>query len=126
MKIDYVLNTDGINVVDAYSPGTIVVSKVSYHSSLILCTTEIIDDWPPQTCSELTVKHLQQVISLDPEVVLLGTGTKIVFPDDDILSPFTQNHIGYEIMDTGAACRSYNFLVAEGRRAVAALFMIGQ
>lgn len=126
MKIDFVLNTDGINIVDAYSPGTIVVRKVSYHSSLILCATEIIDNWPPQTCSELTTQHLHHVISLDPEIVLLGTGSKILFPDDEILRPITENHIGYEVMDTGAACRSYNFLVAEGRRAVAALFMIGQ
>jgi len=126
MKIDFVLNTDGINIVDAYSQGAIVVSKVPYHSSLILSATDIIDDWPPQTCTELTAQHLQQVIILDPEIVLLGTGSKIVFPGDDILQPITSNRIGYEIMDTGAACRSYNFLVAEGRRVVAALFMIVQ
>jgi len=126
MKIDYVLNTDGINIVDAYSMGAIVVSRETYGSSLILCATGIIDDWPPQTCSELTAQHLQQVISLDPEIVLLGTGSKIVFPAAEILQPLTTNRIGYEIMDTGAACRSYNFLVAEGRQVVAALFMIGQ
>lgn len=126
MKIDYVLNSDGINLVDAYSEGAVVVSKETYRSSLILCATDIIDDWPPQTCSELTAQHLQQVVSLEPEIVLLGTGLKIVFPEDEILQPITTNRIGYEIMDTGAACRSYNFLVAEGRRVVAALFMIGQ
>ena len=126
MKIDYVLNADGINIIDAYTKSAIVVSKVTYHSSLILCATDIIDDWPPQTCSELTAQHLHQVISLDPEIVLLGTGSKIVFPEDEILQPIISNRIGYEIMDTGGACRSYNFLVAEGRRVVAALFMIGR
>lgn len=126
MKIDYVLNTDDIKIVDAYSDGAVIVGRVSYHSSLILSATDIIDDWPPQTCSELSPEHLQPVISLDPEIVLLGTGSKIVFPEDEILRPITSNRIGYEIMDTGAACRSYNFLVAEGRRVVAALFMIGQ
>lgn len=126
MKIDYVRNSDGINVVDAYSEGSVVVNKVMYNSSLILSASDIIDDWAPETCSELTLDHLHQVISLDPEIVILGTGSKIIFPDDGILQPISSNGIGYEIMDTGAACRSFNFLVAEGRHVVAALFMIGQ
>ena len=126
MKIDYVLKSDGLNIVDAYSQGAVVISNVTYQSSLILCATDIINDWPPQTSAELTAHHLQQVISLDPEIVLLGTGSEIVFPPDEVLQPVISNRIGYEIMDTGAACRSYNFLVAEGRRVVAALFMIGQ
>lgn len=126
MKIDFVRNSDGINVVDAYSEGFVVVNKVTYNSSLILCATDIIEDWPPETCSELTPHHLHQVISLDPEIVILGTGSKIIFPDNEIMQPISSNRIGYEIMDTGAACRSYNFLVAEGRHVVAALFMIGQ
>ena len=126
MKIDYVLKSDGLNIVDAYSQGAVVISNVTYQSSLILCATDIINDWPPQTSAELTAQHLQQVISLDPEIMILGTGSKIVFPPDEVLQPVISNQIGYEIMDTGAACRSYNFLVAEGRRVVAALFMIGQ
>ena len=126
MKIDYVRNSEGINVVDAYSEGSVVVNKVTYSSSLILSATNIIDDWAPESCSELIPHHLHQVISLDPEIVILGTGSKIIFPEDEILQPISSNRIGYEIMDTGAACRSYNFLVAEGRHVVAALFMIGQ
>ena len=126
MKIDYVLKSDGLNIVDAYSQGAVVISNVTYQSSLILSATDIINDWPPQTSAELTAQHLQQVISLDPEIMILGTGSKIVFPPDEVLQPVISNQIGYEIMDTGAACRSYNFLVAEGRRVVAALFMIGQ
>ena len=126
MKIDYVLKSDGLNIVEAYSQGTVVVSNVTYQSSLILSATDIINDWPPQTCTDLTAQHLQQIISLDPEIMILGTGSKIVFPPDEVLQPIVSNRVGYEVMDTGAACRSYNFLVAEGRRVVAALFMIGQ
>ena len=126
MKIDFVANAGSSNIVDAYSDAAIVVDRKSYHSSLILSATRIIDDWPPQTCQELTARHLQPVVTMDPEIVLIGTGSKIVFPEDETLLPITSNRIGYEIMDTGAACRSYNYLVAEGRRVVAALFMIGR
>ena len=126
MKIDYLRNSEGINVVDAYFEGAVVVNQVTYTSSLILSATDIIDDWDPETCSELTPHHMHQVISLEPEIVILGTGSKIIFPRDEILQPMSSHRIGYEIMDTGAACRSYNFLAAEGRHVVAALFMIGQ
>jgi len=125
MKIDIVRDAGGINIVNAYSEGTIVIDNVAYSSSLILSATHIIDDWHPQEFLELTASHLEQVISLAPEIFILGTGRGLIFPDDEILSPITSNRIGYEVMDTGAACRSYNFLVAEGRHVVAALFMIG-
>lgn len=125
MKIDFVRDTGGINIINAYSEGSILVGNATYSSSLILSANDIIDDWPPQAFPELNSSHLEQVISLSPEIILLGTGQKILFPDAAIMSPITSNRIGYEIMDTGAACRSFNFLVAEGRHVVAALFMIG-
>ena len=63
-------------------------------------------------------------LEIMPEVLLIGTGQKLVFPDQKILLPLYHAGIGHEIMDTGAACRSYNFLVGEGRHVAAALFMI--
>jgi len=67
---------------------------------------------------------MEQIMSLDPEIVILGTGRELHFPAESITRPLAENNIGLEIMDTGAACRSYNFLVGEGRRVVAALLMI--
>ena len=125
MKIDIIRDSDRINIVNAYSNGAIIVGNTTFRSSLVLGATEIIDDWPPQSFPDLTPAHLEQVLSLEPEIILFGTGSSIQFPDEDLLMPVTSRQIGYEIMDTGAACRSYNFLVSEGRNAVAALFMIG-
>ena len=67
---------------------------------------------------------MEDILLLSPEVLILGTGQSLVFPDDHILCPLIDNQIGYEIMDTGAACRSFNYLLGEGREVVAALFMI--
>ena len=84
----------------------------------------IIDDWPPRTFADLAVQHIQVLLNLEPEIILLGTGSSLRFPDNDILQPVYSGHIGLEIMDTGAACRAYNFLSAEGRKVIAALLQI--
>lgn len=92
--------------------------------SLILTGQQVITDWEPSQPGELTAAHLEAVLSLDPELVLLGTGSRQQFPPMDILQPLHQARIGIEVMDTAAACRTFNILVAEGRHVVAALMMI--
>jgi len=124
MKIDIDRNTEGINRIHAYSTGSIVIAETNYNSSLILSSDTIIDDWPPETIFQLKQDDLDQIIELDPELVLLGTGSHLHFPDHTITMAFYSRNIGIEVMDTGAACRAFNFLAAEGRRVVAALFMI--
>ena len=57
--------------------------------------------------------------------MLLGTGSRLHFPPAAVLMPLIAAQIGYEVMDTGAACRTFNVLAGEGRRVVAALLLIG-
>jgi uncharacterized protein len=92
--------------------------------SLILTGRQVITEWEPKRLTELTESHLELVLSLDPELVLLGTGAKQQFPAMEILTALHRAQIGVEIMDTAAACRTFNILVAEGRHVVAALIMI--
>jgi uncharacterized protein len=92
--------------------------------SLILTERQVITDWEPNQLAELTAAHLEEVLSLDPELVLLGTGARQQFPAMEILTIFHRAQIGIEVMDTAAACRTFNILVAEGRHVVAALMMI--
>lgn len=89
--------------------------------SFIIAPRHLIRDWPPQRFEELAEAHLQLLTSLSPEVVLLGTGARLRFPNSAWLAGFHQQRIGVEIMDTGAACRTYNVLMAEGRKVAAAL-----
>lgn len=84
----------------------------------LLPATELLE---PVDFFENNVKTL---ISLSPELVLFGTGARLSFPDREILWPLQQKGIGVEVMDTGAACRTYNILVSEGRNVAAALLMI--
>ncbi len=92
--------------------------------SLIITAREIIEDWPAEAFVDINAETLAPLLGLEPELVLLGTGERLQFPSADCLSPFYQRHIGVEVMDTPAACRTYNVLVSEGRHVVAAMLMI--
>lgn len=107
-----------------YGPGSVTISEQNYTTSLIVCPERIISDWPPQVFTDLSALHLEAIAELQPELVILGTGQDLHFPSAEVLEPLLAKSIGFEIMDTGAACRSYNILVSEGRRVVAGLLMI--
>jgi len=66
---------------------------------------------------------MEDLARLDPELVLVGTGPRLVFPRHEIMTALPLRGIGLEFMDTGAACRAYNFLLGEDRRVAAALLM---
>jgi uncharacterized protein len=91
---------------------------------LIVTPTEIIADWGPDDFSKLAPDDLARAVALNPALVLLGTGTMLRFPATTVLQPLVRAQIGWEIMDTPAACRTYNILAQEGRR-VACAVLIG-
>lgn len=124
MKIDLERSVEGVNRIHAYSTGKIVIDESTYNSSLILSSDTIIDDWQPDNISQLGTSDLDQIFDLDPELVLLGTGARLQFPEHEITMALYSRNIGVEVMDTGAACRAFNFLTVDGRKVVAALFMI--
>lgn len=110
-------------MIRAYEPGSLIVGENRYERSLILTPDRIIDDWRPQYLNQVDSAALQQLADLYPEVVLLGTGREQGFPSPDCLSALTDRGIGVECMDTGAACRTYNLLMGEGRKVVAGLLL---
>ena len=89
--------------------------------SFIMTPTQLIRNWPPQSVDEICAEHLEIASVLNPEVLLIGTGTTLVFPDMTLTYQLMERGIGVEIMDTAAACRTYNVLMHEGRRVVLAL-----
>ncbi len=134
MKID--LDKTAANTIIAYEIGQIQVHGSKQTSdgmaphiqivtaSAIITPDIVIEGWQPTLPSELTAEHMQSVLEFQPEIVLLGTGRSLRFPAAKILQVCHQAGVGIEVMDTGAACRTYNILAAEGRRVVAALMMI--
>lgn len=91
--------------------------------SFVIAPDRLLRDWPPQRVEALQADHLAALLPLQPELVLLGSGRHFRFPDAAALQALAAHGIGVEVMDTGAACRTYNVLAAEGRRVVAALIL---
>ena len=112
------------HLIRSYGPGWINVSEREIRQSLIVTPERLVPDWPPRSFAELAEAHFAAVVDLEPEIVVLGTGLRQRFPSPKLLRPLLAKGIGVEIMDTAAACRTYNIIVLEGRRVAAALLLI--
>ena len=109
-----------LNTVTAYGPGFIEINKVRHMSALVL-SPERVEPWSITSFEALAEADFERLRALDPEVVLLGTGARQRFPHPSLSRSLAEARIGVEVMNTPAACRTYNILMAEGRKVVAAL-----
>ena len=109
--------------IKAYQPGQIQVNDMILTASLIISAHELQQNWPPQHIDELTREHLLPILQLKPAILLIGTGAALQFPEVEIYGELLNHGIGVEIMNTSAACRTYNILTAEGRNVAAALII---
>lgn len=116
-------SAEGRYEIRSVEPGRIRVGEDEYTSSLVISPDKLIVEWPPRSMDEIDDAHLETLLELEPEVVLIGTGSRIRFPEARIYAMFQSRAIGLEIMDTAAACRTYNVLVSEERRVVAGLML---
>ncbi len=116
-------NPPGTNLIRSYGPGQLRIGEITHGSSVIVTASTVIAPWRPTTAPELTAADLEPLLGLGPEVVLLGTGARQQFPDLQVLRILHEQRIGVEVMDTAAACRTYNVLVTEGRNVAAALIV---
>ncbi len=107
----------------SFKPGMLQINDVTFTQSLIITPNQLIENWSPQTIDELTASSLSLILDLKPAVLLIGTGSQLVFPPIEIYGHLIQQNIGVEIMDTSAACRTFNALSAEDRHVVAALII---
>lgn len=115
----------GQKVIRAYETGGITVNEEVFRTSIIVTPEQVITDWQPRAFADLTPADLEAITALKPEVVLLGTGARLRFPHPSLTRSLLEARIGFEAMDTGAACRTYNVLMGEGRRVAAGLLLIG-
>jgi uncharacterized protein len=108
------------NSIQRYNDQHIVINEQIYDHSLIIMPT-YLSEWDVNGFDDLQIEHFKRLRALQPELVILGTGLTQQFPAPSLYEPLIQAHIGLEIMDRLAACRTYNILVAEGRKVLAAL-----
>ena len=106
-----------------YGEGYVMVNKQRHEQNLVVLRDRLLTDWQPAGFDELTAEHFALIAELEPEIVLLGTGTRLRFPRPEITRPLVEARIGLEVMDFQAACRTFNFLAAEERKVAAALLL---
>ncbi|MEO8102492.1 MAG: Mth938-like domain-containing protein [Betaproteobacteria bacterium] len=126
------LNTaDGQNSISGHGPGFVMVNTVvnearqtvRLESSAIIMPVQLISPWPLAEPPAVGPGDFALLLALKPEVVLFGCGAAFHFPDARIMAAFSQARIGFDVMDTPAACRTFNILISEGRNVAAALLI---
>ena len=98
------------------------IGDTLYTSSLII-TSEKLELWPINQVSDLATTDFSLLAGFDSEVIILGTGSGLTFPDQRLTRPLIELGIGLEVMDTPAACRTWNVLISDGRNAAAGLIL---
>jgi uncharacterized protein len=111
------------NLIRSYSATELRIGAQRITRSCVVSATQLITEWPPATFADLQPEHLPVIFALEPELVLLATGTVQRFASATLRGAFAQRRVGLEVMELGAACRTYNVLVQEERRVAAALFL---
>ncbi len=115
--------SSGINVIRAYGGGELRINDATYRGAVILSASTAQAEPHIANLDELIAIDLSRVLALEPELVLLGTGERQIFPAASFGAQFLRAGIGFEVMDTGAACRTFNVLVGEKRRVVGLLLV---
>jgi uncharacterized protein len=112
----------GSNAFTGYGPGYIEVNGTR-HTSSVVVSAERVEAWTARSVRDLARADFAALVDLAPEILLLGTGATFTFPEPAALADLHAARIGVEVMDTQAACRTYNILLGEGRNVVAALIV---
>jgi len=111
------------HLIRGYSPTEIRIGERSVRGSCIVTAQELLTDWGPATFAQLRPAHLETLIALAPELVILGSGMTQQFAPAPLRQGLAARGIGLEVMQLGAACRTFNVLIQEERRVAAALFL---
>jgi len=115
---------EGANLIRRYGADFIVIGEREIRASCIV-GAQVLMPWTPRSVEELSAESFTPLFELTPEVVVLSTGTTQRFPRAVLRAEFATRKIGLEVMEMGAACRTYNVLVGEERRVLAAVLLPG-
>jgi len=113
----------GANTITGYGDGYVEINQTPYAHAVLLSSDGAISAWPAESFDSLEASDFDQMIALKPELILIGTGSRQRFPKPELLKSLILAKIGFEIMDSQAACRTYNILVGEGRQVLLALIV---
>jgi uncharacterized protein len=115
--------TNGLNTFTAYGEGYVSVNGIRHNCNVAVLPDQLITAWTTADFDTLTVADFELLAGLDAEIILLGTGNQLRFPRPELMRPLIKAQKGLEVMNLQSACRTYNILVAEGRKVAAGLLL---
>jgi uncharacterized protein len=116
-------SSGALNTITSYGANYVAINLQRHDSSIIVMPESPVIAWPVSSFDALTPEHFDALIDIAPEVVVFGSGSRLRFPHPRLTAKLAQRRIGVETMDFGAACRTYNILMSEGRRVAVALLI---
>ncbi len=116
-------NTQQYQTITAYEADAIEINAKWVRHSFYVMPEQAPQPWQVNQFEQLSAQDFAAILALRPDVVILGTGTRQRFIHPKLVTSLTEQRIGVESMDNQAACRTYNILMAEGRRVVLALIL---
>jgi uncharacterized protein len=116
-------SSSGIHLIRGYAAGELRIDDTVYRGAVIVSASTILSEPDVRDLDALVALQPARILALDPEIILLGTGQRQIFPAASFGAQFLRVGIGFEVMDTGAGCRTFNVLVGEQRRVVAMLLI---
>ena len=116
-------NLPGTNLITRVGSAGIHVGEDVLDASFIISPAELLPRWPVVDVAALDLAALAPALALSPEILVLGTGPRIQFPARELFAALAAQGIGLEVMDTAAACRTYNVLAGEERAVVGAIIL---
>jgi uncharacterized protein len=120
MKLHHT-STQQYQTITAYDDDVVEINAKPFSHSLLVLPETAPVAWPVTSFDALSVEHFAQIDATQPDVVILGTGKRQRFVHPKLITALTSRRIGVESMDNQAACRTYNILMAEGRKVALAL-----
>jgi uncharacterized protein len=112
---------EGTNAIARHGKDGVLVNGTQFTSSVVVPWTGLVTVWPVSRFDDLSADHFAVLAQHEPELVLFGSGARLRFPPASLFRLLIERRIGFETMDTAAACRTYNVLLAEGRNVVVGL-----
>lgn len=116
-------SSSAANVIRSYGAAELRINDDIYRQTVIVSASTVLTLPEVREVNDLAAVDSSRILALEPELILLGTGQRQIFPTASFRTQFLRAGIGFEVMDTGAACRTFNVLVAEQRRVVALLMV---
>jgi uncharacterized protein len=114
---------DGVNAITRFDGHQLWVGNTMHQGSVLVPWQGAVLPWAPSSFEQLAASHFDNVLALQPELVIFGSGARQRFPSPALLAALMGRRVGVETMDSAAACRTYNVLAHEGRHVVAALLL---